>query len=43
MFKVTYSYYGKYTHERQFNSYAAARKFFWVVQRRAGVTKAELN
>lgn len=43
MFKVIYSYYGKYSHERSFESYTTARKFFFHVKKRAGVTRAELT
>jgi hypothetical protein len=41
MFTVTYSYYGRYQHQKQFSTEGAAKKFFWVVQRRPGVTKVE--
>jgi len=43
MFKVTYSYYGKYNKERQFDDYAQARGFWNSVRRRRGVTRAELK
>jgi hypothetical protein len=41
MFTVTYSYYGTYQHEKQFTSESAAKKFFWYIQKRRGVTKTE--
>jgi hypothetical protein len=43
MFTVTYSYYNKYAHQKQFPSYEAAKKFFWFIQRKHGVTKVELR
>lgn len=41
MFTVTYTYYGKYQHKKQFPTEGAAKKFFWTIQKRAGVTKTE--
>jgi hypothetical protein len=41
MFTVTYSYYGKYQHSKSFATETSARKFFWYVQKRPGVTKVE--
>ena len=43
MFEITYTYYGTYQHQRKFSSESAARKFFWVVHKRAGVTKTEFR
>lgn len=43
MFKVTYSYYGKYQHEKTFSTEQAAKKFFWYVQRRTGVTRVQFS
>ena len=42
MYKVAYSYYGKYAHEKSFETYAAAKGFFCAMSRKNGVTKAEL-
>jgi hypothetical protein len=42
MFKVTYSYYRKYTHEKTFKTYEDARKFFWIISKKIGVTKTEI-
>lgn len=42
MYKVTYSYYGKYANEKSFDTYAAAKGFFYAMSRKNGVTKAEL-
>ena len=41
MFTVTYSYYGTYQHEKSFASETAAKKFFWFIQKKTGVTKVE--
>jgi hypothetical protein len=44
MFKVTYKYYGSYIKERNFDNYAAAKKFFYfAMNRMKGVTSAELK
>ena len=43
MFTVTYSYYIKYAHQQQFPTYEAAKKFFWFIQRKHGVTKVEIR
>jgi hypothetical protein len=43
MFKVIYSYYGKYQHEKVFASQESAKKFFWYIQKRNGVTRVEMN
>jgi hypothetical protein len=43
MFKVVYSYYGKYQHERVFNTEKSAIKFFWYVQKRSGVTQTKMT
>lgn len=42
MYRVKYSYYGKYQKEVVFEVYAEAKKFFFSTMRRNGVTKAEL-
>ena len=44
MFIVTYKYYGSYTKERNFDNYAAAKKFFYfTMNKMKGVTSAELK
>lgn len=43
MTKVTYSYYGKYHHEKVFETYAQAKGFFYSIMKKPGVTKAQLN
>lgn len=43
MFTVTYTYYGKYQHVKQFAQETSARKFFWYIQKRSGVTKTEFR
>ena len=43
MFKVAYTYYGKYSHEKVFNTYEDARKFFWVISKKHGVTKTQIS
>ena len=43
MFTVTYTYYGSYQHQRQFSDEQAARRFFWYIQKRSGVTRTELR
>lgn len=44
MYTVTYKYYGSYTKERKFETYEAAKKFFYFVANRLnGVTSAELK
>lgn len=43
MFTVTYYYYGKYQHQKSFANYESAKKFFWYIQKRSGVTKTELH
>jgi hypothetical protein len=43
MFTVTYCYYGRYQHEKQFKSEAAAKRFFWAIQKRSGVTRTEFR
>lgn len=43
MWTVTYTYYGKYQHQKQFPTETAAKKFFWYVQKRSGVTKTECH
>lgn len=43
MFTVSYTYYNKYSHSKQFATYASAKKFFWFIQRKSGVTKTELR
>lgn len=43
MFTVTYSYYNRYQHQKQFSSESSAKKFFWYIQKRAGVTKVEYS
>ena len=42
MYKVTYSYYGRYHHEKTFDTYKAAKSFFYAMFKRKGVTKSEL-
>ena len=42
MFKVTYSFYGKYHNEKMFDTYEAAKKFFYVMMKNSKVTKTEL-
>jgi hypothetical protein len=43
MFIVTYCYYGRYQHEKQFDSEPAAKRFFWAIQKRSGVTRTEFR
>jgi hypothetical protein len=43
MYTVTYYYYNKYTHEKQFDNIISARKFFWFIQKQRGVTKTMLD
>jgi hypothetical protein len=43
MHTVSYTYYNKYTHEKSFFSYEDAKKFFWYIQRKAGVTSVKLG
>jgi hypothetical protein len=43
MYTVTYSYYNKYNHEKQFASYDAARKFWYYIQKKQGVTRTLLE
>lgn len=43
MYRVTYSFYGKYFHEKTFDTHAAAKSFFYgYCLKKRGVTKAEL-
>ena len=42
MYKVTYKIYGKYVKENQFDSYEAAVKFFWSIQKSSKVTSTNL-
>ena len=42
MYKVTYSYYGKYHNEKAFDTYEAAKKFFYAMMKNSKVTKSEL-
>jgi hypothetical protein len=42
MYKVTYSYYGKNPDEKSFNTYSAAKAFFYAMLRNNSVTNAEL-
>lgn len=43
MYTVSYSYYGKYSHEKSFDTYAAAKGFFNVIGRKNGVKRVELK
>lgn len=43
MYLVTYSYYGKYQQQKQFDSESAARRFFWYIQKQTGVTRTEMR
>jgi hypothetical protein len=43
MFTVTYTFYRKYQHTKAFDTYEAAKKFFWVIQKARGVTSTNLN
>lgn len=42
MYKVIYSYYGKFAKEKSFDNYVDAKYYFNRVRRINGVTKAEL-
>lgn len=42
MTTVKYTFYGRYENTKTFEVYEMARKFFWVISKRRGVTKAEL-
>ena len=42
MYKVTYKIYGRYVKENQFDSYEAALKFFWSIQKSSKVTSTNL-
>jgi hypothetical protein len=42
MYKVTYSYYGKYHNEKTFETYQQAKGFFYAMMKKSGVTKSEL-
>ena len=42
MYKVTYSFYGKYQNEKLFDKYEAAKKFFYFIMKNPKVTKTEL-
>lgn len=41
MWTVTYTYYGTYQHSKTFATEANAKKFFWYIQKRTGVTRTE--
>lgn len=43
MFKVTYSYFGKYHHEKTFETHKQAKGFFFGISKNKKVTKAELK
>jgi hypothetical protein len=43
MFTVTYTFYRKYQHTKTFDTYEAAKKFFWVIQKARGVTSTKLD
>lgn len=43
MFTVSYTYYNKYAHSKQFATEAAAKGFFYAMSRRKGVTRVELR
>jgi hypothetical protein len=43
MYTVNYTYYRTYAHQRQFKTYAAARRFFNGLRNRAGITSKELR
>jgi hypothetical protein len=43
MTTVTYTFYGKYRHQKTFETYQAAKKFFWVIQKARGVTSVNLD
>ena len=43
MWKVTYKYYN-YPHlAKGFESHAAAKKFFWYISKKKGVTRAQIK
>jgi len=42
MYKVTYSFYGKYHNEKMFDTYEEAKKFFYAMTKNSKVTKSEL-
>lgn len=43
MYRVTYSFYGKYSKEKTFDTYEAAKAFFYgYCVRTKGITKSEL-
>ena len=41
-YKVTYTFYDKYKHEKVFATKKQAKGFFWAMVRRKGVTRAKL-
>lgn len=44
MYNVTYTYYGSSNKERKFDTYEAAKKFFYYTMKHmSGVTRAELK
>ena len=42
MYKVEYKIYGKFVHEKTFDTYEAAKKFFYAIMKSSKVTAAEL-
>jgi hypothetical protein len=43
MYRVTYSFYGKYFKEKTFETHEAAKRFFYgYCVKKKGITKAEL-
>lgn len=42
MYTVTYKIYGKYVKENKFDTYEAAKKFFYSIMKSAKITSAEL-
>ena len=43
MYTVTYKIYGKYTNEKKFETYEAAKKFFHSIRKSPKVTTVELE
>lgn len=42
MYKVVYKVYGKYVNVVSFDTYTAAKKFFWKMQKNSKITSTEL-
>ena len=43
MWTVTYTYYRRYQHQKQFSTEVSARKFFWYIQKQRNVTSTEMR